>query len=165
MYKEVPSRVFLNLSSTSEPFPATIHGFNPMKHERVSEKGVMGGEKVNEEELAEKYKDEIDSWFSLNPESDDEQNNNGTSWGEVDKDLDIKEYNPCFENQYQVHYNPQQCYLRRGSTGSESLVPLSFAGASEQHQEQRQNFSSGMENEMSKAQFIHHPLRSQSVRS
>lgn len=161
--------MMLAVSSTSrEACPATIIGFSPTKpchHER--------GDHKADKELAEEYKDEIDSWLSLDPDSDgDQQNSNGYSCGEVDCCLDLKGYNACFENdQCQVCYNPQQCQygIYQGNiTTSERLVTFPLVGASEQQPEQQywKDFNLGMEYEMAKARFVHNPLRStQSVRS
>lgn len=135
----------------------------------VPSKTMMLNRKA-EKELAEEYKDEIDSWLSLNPDSDgDQQNDNGYSCREADSCLDLKGYNSRFENdQYQVGYDPQQCHgIFLGNAVSERLVTFPLVGASEQQQEQQywKNYNSGMQYEMGKARSVHNPSRSQRVRS
>ncbi|KAG5522665.1 hypothetical protein RHGRI_034715 [Rhododendron griersonianum] len=164
MEREVPSKTMMLAVSSSgwDACPATIVGFSPTKpcHER--------GDHKADKELVEEYKDEIDSWLSLNPDSDgDQQNGNGYSCGEVDCCLDLKGCNSCFENdQGQVCYNPQQCHgIYQGNTASERLATFPLVGASKQQPEQQywKDFNLGMEYEMAKARFVHNPLRSQSV--
>lgn len=110
------------------------------------------------DKITKQCEDEIISWLLFNHNEEEQINNNGLTYENVDENVDIANYRVGTQIEYQQQYNQLQPYsFQQACNGTESVVPVQSTQAMEEHPVQLHSFYLGLEHEAFKAGFIQTP--------